>query len=86
MRPSSVAVLLRRVEQRGELHYIEQANLDLKAGNVAQGFILRYIKEKSVGNQAKSFVGLARQFRTGEVKGDWIPVSTGMTSETELWI
>jgi hypothetical protein len=43
------------VEQRGELHYIEQANLDLKAGNVAQGFILRYIKEKSVGNQAKSF-------------------------------
>ena len=44
------------------------------------------IKEKSVGNQAKSFVGLARQFRTEEVKGDWIPVSTGMTSETELRI
>jgi hypothetical protein len=43
------------VRRHGELHYIEQANLDLKAGNVAQGFILRHIKEKSVGNQAKSF-------------------------------
>jgi hypothetical protein len=32
---------------------MEQANLDLKVGNVAQGFILRHIKEKSEGNQGE---------------------------------
>jgi len=59
---------------------IEQANLDLKAGTLIQGFKLRHIKAKSVGNQAESFMELARQSMTGEVKGDWIPVAKVMMS------
>jgi hypothetical protein len=48
---------------------IEQAKLQLEASPVHQGSVFGYVREMPALNQAKTFMGLARQWTSEEVKG-----------------